>query len=127
MEYKRTQASIRMEAKREISEGLHEAKNETEIKVIDRENLCTALNNKYSKIKRELLLTFYYLGVGNKRDGRRVHFEEIYSWHELESDYDYSHMSEEELLEILSLHTDPNYVINVNRAIEFYRYKWWDF
>lgn len=127
MEYKRTQASIRMEAKREISEGLYEFKSEVDIKVIDRENLCNALNHKYSKVKRELLLTFYYLGIGNKRDGRRVHFEDTHSWSDIRSDYDYSHMSEDELLEVLALHIDPGYVIDVNKAIELYRYDWYDY
>lgn len=127
MEFKPTEASIRAKAKKEVSEGEYEAETEAEIKVIDREGLCTALNNKYSKVKKELLLTMYLLGIGNKRDGYKVHFEDTFEYHQLDSDYEYSHMSEEELLAVLALHINPKYVIDVNKTIKYYKYNWWDF
>ena len=115
----------RQRAQREIKEELDNSIEDKEIKIIERFDLERALDRKYKNIRFAFAQTLNNIGIPLWPGGDKTNFD--YYWHYCDffCSYDYSHMTEVELLDILALTTNSDYVIDLNLAIRNARYPWY--
>lgn len=116
----------RQDAKREILEAQELLLEDREIKTKDRDDLCRALDRKLNRVNYDLARTFHKLGVALIPGGEKMHFANTHNYDCFYEEWDYSNMSEDEILEMLALTTKQDYVIDLNHAIKYANFTWWD-
>lgn len=116
----------RQYAKREIHEVQEALIEDNEIKTRDLYDLQRALDRKLNDIKLEFARTLHNLDIPLVPGGEKTTFNNTFSWRDFNEDYDWYGMSEDELLELLSLSIHPNRTIDINLAIKQSRYHWWN-
>ena len=119
-------SSERQCAKREIHEIQEALIEDKEIKIRDLYDLHRALDRKFNNIKFEFARTLHNLDIPLVPGGEKTTFRNTYSWSDFDDEYDWHGMTESELLEMLALTTDSDYVIDINLAIKQSRFHWWD-
>ena len=116
----------RQYAKREIHEAQEVLIEDKEIKTRDLYDLQRALDRKLNDIKLEFARTLHNLDIPLVPGGEKTTFNNTFSWRDFDEDYDWHGMTEDELLELLSLSIHPNRTIDINLAIKQSRYHWWN-
>lgn len=120
-------SSERQEAKRKINEVQELLLEDKEIKARDIEDLHRAADRKLNDVSFQLARTFHKLGVPLIPGGEKMDFRNTYGWSDFDSEWDWSDMSEDELLEFLALSTKQKYVVDLNRLIKHLSSnRWWD-
>lgn len=114
----------RQYAKREIHKAQEALIEDKEIKTRDLYDLQRALDRKLNGIKLEFARTLHNLDVPLILGGEKTTFNNTVDWYAFMKEYDWSEMTEDELLELLSLSIHPNRTIDINLAIKQSRYHW---
>ncbi|CAB4125286.1 hypothetical protein UFOVP53_100 [uncultured Caudovirales phage] len=122
---KRFNSVERQYAKREIHKAQEVLIEDKEIKTRDIYDLQIALDRKLNNITFNFARTLHNFGIPLVPGGEKTVFSNTFNWRDFDNEYDYSHMTEAELLEMLALTTNSNYVIDLNLAIENARYPWY--
>jgi hypothetical protein len=94
----------RQYAKREIKDVLDLSLEDKEIKVIELRDL--ALDRKFANIQFNFAVTLHNLGIPLWPGGDKTNFDYYWQYCDFECNFDYSGMTEQEILELLALELD---------------------
>jgi hypothetical protein len=111
---KRFNSVERQYAKREIHEAQEVLIEDKEIKVIELRDLHRALDRKFANIQFDFAVTLHNLGIPLWPGGDKTNFDYYWQYCDFECEFDYSEMTEQEILELLALELD-------NKSTKTYR------